>query len=73
MTTIQLKRSRTMSRLSAAPSKKYDVRKHRRAVYVAVKWQRELLGDDMPAGMARNIVRAAAHFTARRFKGPHAA
>jgi hypothetical protein len=42
MSTVQEKRRATMSRLSYKPGKPYDIRQHRRAAYVSVKFARGL-------------------------------
>jgi len=65
---VQAKRLATMKRLSQKHDQKYDVRQHRHGLYVAIKWQRVVLGEHMPPDLARTMVRIAAQFTHRRFR-----
>lgn len=63
--TIQAKRRARMSRLSHDPSKRYDVRQHRRGTYVAITWMRGEAApvDDLP----KRLMLRTRYYSRKRF------
>jgi hypothetical protein len=63
--TIQAKRRARMNRLSHDPSKRYDVRQHRRGTYVAVTWMH---GEGvMDSSLREGMMRQTRYYSRKRF------